>query len=298
MGENDEVLYKILNYSVEIFNGNDFYCAYSSSSFRLLVKYFMANSGFYRYNSFITFTNEGRKANEREYLMRKSIISAAVFLTLSACVPLAAHDSLAAAKQNPEATAVASAIESSSAAAQGNSAQNVSMSRGSSMLQTQKTANPAPKYGELIRWSKVDNLIPRETTFQVRDLDTGKTFSVTRTYGTNHIDCEATTLSDTYVIKSIWGGFSWERRAVIVTIDGRSIAASMTAMPHAGLDSKPANETVSNRSDGYGRGTNLDEIKNNGMNGVMDIHFLGSTRHLDGHTDYRHQEEIQRAAGN
>ncbi|HSN58786.1 MAG TPA: hypothetical protein VLR72_04930, partial [Clostridiaceae bacterium] len=150
------------------------------------------------------------------------------------------------------------------------------------VLSRGETEAPASMYGELVKWGEVNGLIPRGTTFEVRDLYTGKTFSITRTYGTNHIDGEATAISDSEIIKSIWGGFTWERRPVIVTFNGQSLAASMAAMPHAGLDSEPADATVSNRSDSYGTGTNLDAVKNNGMDGVIDIHFLGSTRHLDG----------------
>lgn len=228
--------------------------------------------------------------------MKKSIIAAALFLTISACVPVAAHDSLAAAKLaqsqsaavNEKANA-ATAVEPVEQVAQATE-QTTVLSRGES------TAN-SPKYGELLKWSDVNRMIPRQTTIQVKDLYTGKTFSITRTYGTNHIDGEATTLSDTEIIKSIWGGFTWERRPVIVTYNGQSIAASMAAMPHAGLDAQPAETTVSNRSDGYGTGTNLDAIKNNDMDGVIDIHFVGSTRHLDNKPDPRHQAAIQVAAG-
>lgn len=229
--------------------------------------------------------------------MKKSIIAAALFLTISACVPVAAHDSLAAAKLAQSQTAAvnktvtaATVVDSAEQAAQAPE-QTADLSRG-------EASTDAPMYGELMKWSDVNSLIPRQTTFQVRDLYTGKTFSITRTYGTNHIDGEATSLSDSEIIKSVWGGFTWERRPVIVTFNGLSIAASMSAMPHAGLDSQPAEATVSNRSDGYGTGTNLDAVKNNGMDGVIDIHFLGSTRHLDGETDPRHQAAIQTAAGN
>ena len=256
----------------------------------------MAQSGFKGYN-IIRVLCTSQKGNEREYLMKKSIIAAALFLTISACVPVAAHDSLAAAKLaqsqsaavNEKATA-ATTVESVEQVALATE-QTTNLSRGES------TAN-APKYGALLKWSDVNRMIPRQTTFQVKDLYTGKTFSITRTYGTNHIDGEATTLSDTEIIKSIWGGFTWERRPVIVTYNGQSIAASMAAMPHAGVDAQPAEATVSNRSDGYGTGTNLDDIKNNGMDGVIDIHFLGSTRHLDSKPDPRHQAAIQVAAGN
>jgi hypothetical protein len=228
--------------------------------------------------------------------MKKSIIAAALFLTISACVPVAAHDSLAAAKLAQSQSAAVN--EKAAAATAVDSVEQVEQATDqTAVLSRGESAANAPMYGELLKWSDVNSMIPRQTTFQVKDLYTGKTFSITRTYGTNHIDGEATTLSDTEIIKSIWGGFTWERRPVIVTNNGQSIAASMAAMPHAGLDAQPAEATVSNRSDGYGTGTNLDAIKNNGMDGVIDIHFIGSTRHLDGKPDPRHQAAIQVAAG-
>lgn len=70
----------------------------------------------------------------------------------------------------------------------------------------------------------------------------------------------------------------------------------MTAMPHAVVDSAPALATVNNRSDNYGRGENLDAVKNNGMDGVIDIHFLNSTRHKDKKVDPQHQFAILKAA--
>lgn len=176
--------------------------------------------------------------------------------------------------------------------------QTQSLSRGGLPIQAQPAkSSKTPKYGELVSWKESNNLIPRGTTVKVTDLGTGKTFSIKRTFGTNHLDGEAPSIDDTKIIKSIWGGFSWERRPVIVTINGKNIAASMSAMPHAGLDSEPSESTVSNRSDGYGRGVNLDVIKNNGMDGVIDIHFLNSTRHKDNKPDPEHQAAILEAAG-
>jgi len=52
--------------------------------------------------------------------------------------------------------------------------------------------------------------------------------------------------------------------AAVVEVKGYKIAASITAMPHAGRDDKPANINVSGRSGGYGWGTNLDFVKGNG----------------------------------
>lgn len=171
------------------------------------------------------------------------------------------------------------------------SRRNVS-SRGGSV------PRPELKYGEALDWWKeADKDFPRESIAEVTDLKTGKSFKVKRTYGTNHADCEALTIEDTNIIKSIWGGFSWDRRPVVVKINGLRIAASMTAMPHAGLDGKPANSYVKNRSGGFGSGTNLDAIKGNGMDGHFDIHFLNSRRHNDNQKDPQHQANVMVAAG-
>jgi hypothetical protein len=151
---------------------------------------------------------------------------------------------------------------------------------------------------ELLDWWESGRYVfPKGSTAEVTDVYTGKSFKVMRTMGTNHADAEALAKEDTAIIKSIWGGFSWDRRPVIVKIDGRRLAASMSAMPHAGLDSKPAYAYVKNRSDGYGSGDNLDLIKGNNMDGHFDIHFLNSTRHMDGKKDPEHQAAIKIAAG-
>lgn len=131
-------------------------------------------------------------------------------------------------------------------------------------------------------------------TVEVEDVFTGKKFKVERTMGDNHADVETLTKEDTNILKSIWKGFSWERRPVVLNIDGKKYAASMSAMPHAGLDAYPAYVTVDNRSGGYGRGQNLDVIKGNGMEGHVDIHFLNSTRHKDGKVDPQHQNAISK----
>jgi len=138
-------------------------------------------------------------------------------------------------------------------------------------------------------WERGENAV-------VTDVETGLSFSVKRTYGTNHADVEPLTKEDTQIIKDIWGGFSWERRAVIVEIDNYVIAGSMTAMPHAGLDSAAANKYVRGRSGGYGYGVNLDAVKNNGCSGVMDIHFKNSRTHTTNVVQKVHQDMIKKAA--
>lgn len=184
---------------------------------------------------------------------------------------------------------------------------STSLSRGGSALnksQINKSSTPEKKQNtystkpELVDWWKSGrNIFSIGTVAEVTDLYTGKTFKVKRTMGTNHADSEAVSKKDTEIIKSIWGGFSWARRPIILTINGKKYAASMSAMPHAGLDSAPLNAIVNNRAGGYGRGENLDAIKGNGMDGHFDIHFLNSTRHMDGKKDPEHQAAILKAAG-
>jgi len=145
-------------------------------------------------------------------------------------------------------------------------------------------------------WGQASKLFKIGSTATVTDTKTGKTFKIVRTYGTNHADVEALTAKDSQTIKDIWGGWSWTRRPVIVEVNDRKIAASMAAMPHAGLDNQPANTYVSQRSGGYSRGMNLDKIKNNGMSGHMDVHFLNSRTHGTNKVDPKHQAAVKQAA--
>lgn len=133
---------------------------------------------------------------------------------------------------------------------------------------------------EVLNWSVAKDVVPRGAIVTIEDVYTGKTFKVKRTFGTNHADVETLTTADTQMLKSIWGGFSWERRPVIVHTNGRMLAASLAGMPHAG--------------------DSLNGVSGNGMSGVLDLHFVGSKRHKEGNiaavVDPQHQAAIQVAA--
>lgn len=150
--------------------------------------------------------------------------------------------------------------------------------------------------GALDWYKQVRYIFAKGDIAVVTDIDTGKSFKVERTYGTNHADVEPLTKADTQTIKDIWGGFSWQRRAVTVEVGDYILAGSMTGMPHAGLDSAKANSYIRNRSDGYGYGVNLDSIKNNGANGVLDIHFLNSRTHTTNIVQKSQQDMVKKAA--
>lgn len=160
-------------------------------------------------------------------------------------------------------------------------------------------STPDVQYGELLDWwTEAQYVLPTGSVFQIVDFQTGKSFFAKRTTGSNHADCEPLSLKDSLMMKEIWGGnFSWARRPVIVKFNGRKLAASVSAMPHAGNDAEAGGAYTTWRSDGYGPGKNLDWVKNNGADGVFDLHFLNSTRHMDGKQDSQHQANIKIAAG-
>ncbi|MFD1738122.1 LysM peptidoglycan-binding domain-containing protein [Bacillus salitolerans] len=131
------------------------------------------------------------------------------------------------------------------------------------------------KHGELLNWwSEAQYVYSIGKVAKVTDFATGKSFNVKRTVGANHADAETVTIADSDIAKSIWGGYSWTPRAVIVEVDGRKIAASMSFYPHG-----------------------VDYIAGNGINGHFDIHFKDSTRHKDGAVDPYHQTQVHKAAG-
>lgn len=153
----------------------------------------------------------------------------------------------------------------------------------------------AGKMGDLDWFSEVQYIFKRGDTAKVTDVDTGRSFMLKRTFGTNHADVEPLTKEDAGIIKDIWGGWSWTRRAVVVEIDGYILAGSLSAMPHAGVDSKPAVQYVSGRSCGYGWGQNLDAVKGNGVSGVMDLHFKNSRNHNTNKVKKEHQDMVKKA---
>lgn len=135
------------------------------------------------------------------------------------------------------------------------------------------------KYGQLKDWDKwVRARFSNKTMLKkakVIDFNTGKSYTVVVVGGHNHADVEPATQKDCDIFKSTYGGsWSWDRRAVIVNIDGIWVAGSTNGMPH-----------------GY------ETVKNNGMNGQVCIHFLNSRNHIHNMRDPTHQYQVMRAAG-
>ena len=127
----------------------------------------------------------------------------------------------------------------------------------------------------ITEWSwfgKIKDIISIGTEYKITDVETGKSFNAMRTYGVNHADSETLTQEDTKIMKEIYNNqWSWDRRAIIVDVDGLRLPASMAGMPHE-----------------------EDSIEN-GMAGHFDVHFLGSKTHGSNRVDPGHQEAIRRA---
>lgn len=137
----------------------------------------------------------------------------------------------------------------------------------------QAAANSRPAV-ELLHWDEAQKIYSHSKVAKVIDVKTGKSFRVRRYYGTNHADTEPLTKEDTAVMQEIYGGWSWQRRPIILEVDGRRIAASMNGMPH-------------------GNGS----IEDNNFPGHFCIHFLGSRTHQSNKIDAAHQTAVLEAAG-
>lgn len=150
----------------------------------------------------------------------------------------------------------------------------------------------------LMPWFKgVEEIFKRGSVATVYDVETGISFRVKRTYGTNHADCEPLTKADTAaMLKASGGKWSWTRRAITVTVDGQKFAASMNCMPHAGVDKYSEGAYVSGRSAGYNYGYNFDAVKGNNFNGHFCIHFYMSRTHGTNRVDEKHLAMVRKAA--
>lgn len=120
--------------------------------------------------------------------------------------------------------------------------------------------------------SDIQSIFSRGTTATITDVDTGIAWHETRSGGTNHADVQPTTAADTAAMKKAVGSWSWTRRAIFVTINGKNYAASMNCMPH-------------------GSGS----IKDNDFNGHHCIHFTNSRTHGTNKVCSLHQNAIKKA---
>lgn len=128
--------------------------------------------------------------------------------------------------------------------------------------------------GGVMTWEVADKVWQPGQIGLITDVLSGKTFHVKRFGGDWHCDTEPLTRSDTEIMLATFGGhWSWQRRAVIVEVNGYRSAASINGYPHG-----PS------------------RVIANGFRGHFCVHFLGSRVHRSLQVDPEHQRMIRRAA--
>ncbi len=128
-------------------------------------------------------------------------------------------------------------------------------------------------FGEILEWEEVKKLFEINNKALIREIDTGNKFTVIRTGGYSHADIEPLNREDTLRLKAIYNGtINWKRRAVVVEIGERKIAASLTGAPH-----------------GEGK------IDNNDLHGKVGLYFFSKEKNSG--VNLSHQLMIWKAAG-
>ncbi len=136
----------------------------------------------------------------------------------------------------------------------------------------------APKKKEIVEkdWFDSDvssSVYKRGGTAYIVDCETGIRIKIRRVGGSNHMDVEPATASDTEKLLKIYGGsWSWDQRAVILIADGEYIAASINGMPHGAEIST-----------------------DNNYEGQFCLHTTGSITHGTEKVNGRHQQKIEEA---
>lgn len=134
---------------------------------------------------------------------------------------------------------------------------------------------PGARFGEYLDWwTQAQYIFTINKVGRVKDLETGKSFSVRRCVGTNHAVAKSTSYIDNEIARSIWGEDIWSIKPAIIEVEGRKLAASISFVPK-----------------------NIMELGKTRFDGYFDIHFLNSTRHNDGKIDPGHQNAIQISSG-
>lgn len=124
----------------------------------------------------------------------------------------------------------------------------------------------------LLDWFKGGSeWLAKGARFTVTDVRTGKSFRARRFGGWYHADSEPCTAYDAQIMKSL-EGYSWNRRPIWVTYNGKTVAASMHTMPHM-----------------------ADPTPGDGFDGHFCIHLLNSKVHETSAKCPRHQACVNEA---
>lgn len=134
-------------------------------------------------------------------------------------------------------------------------------------------------YGDIYTWENAMRLWTVNTTGTLRDLSTGKTFNISYYGGSNHSDIVTLTQTDTNIMKSVFGTWSWtNKKPMILSFTKGGVnyqmAVSLTGMPHGDTNNY-----------------------SNGMSGHCDLYFYNSVGHSNPVIDPAAQANILKANG-
>ncbi len=147
--------------------------------------------------------------------------------------------------------------------------QNVKIPIGDSANGTQTQT------GKLMPWEEVKAKMVVGQSYTLTDFNTGVTFSMVYTGGTNHAEMECATANDATIFKDTFGGeYNYFKRPMLLPLDGTMIACSLQGEPHG-----------------------EDTISRNDMDGHACLFFDGSLSHVGALIDAEHVNNIYIAAG-
>lgn len=130
------------------------------------------------------------------------------------------------------------------------------------------------EYGDTTEWAQANTIFPVGADAEIIDFNTRKKFKVKRTGGVNHAHIEPLTADDAYAFKSSFGGdYTWEKRSVLVKVNGHTLAASL-----------------------FGNPNGMETISNNNLDGSLCLYFIASTSEFGGIMDAEHTSKILAAA--
>ncbi len=133
-----------------------------------------------------------------------------------------------------------------------------------------RTVSVPSEYGKLTDWKEIQEMFAVGDTATVKDLYTNKTYQVIRTGGVNHADVQTVGNSSQYTfLKTLGGSYTWEKRPVLVEIQGVKYAASIFGTPNAN-DAYPSSE----------------------MTGSVCLYFYNSASDIGGIPDQEHIKNV------
>ncbi len=87
--------------------------------------------------------------------------------------------------------------------------------------------------GELVNWKTVKPQLRAGQTYTITDCYSGAQFSMTFVDGENHAEMRCAAAEDEAVYKELFGGeYNYSKRPVLITLNGKNVAASLQGMPH------------------------------------------------------------------